>query len=166
MIMSVTGHRPDRLFKSDPYSKKNQAGLTTFAVECLKNLKPDTVLTGMALGWDTAIAQACVELDIPFEAILPCVGQDSRWPPSSQSTYKGLLSKASKIHLVFDGTFDENRKCMTERNIHLVDNSDHLLALWDGDESGGTAHCYRYARSKDRQIKNGWKRWIQWREDL
>jgi uncharacterized phage-like protein YoqJ len=165
MILSVTGHRPDKCFTSDPYSGANYLNLVAFAVECIKSQNPDCVLTGMALGWDQAIAQACIQLGVEFQAILPCHGQDSKWPAGSQKRYREMLELASEVHTVFDGTYTENPKCMLDRNIVLVENADRLLALWNGDQAGGTAHCYRTAVKAELPIKNAWKRWLLWRDN-
>jgi hypothetical protein len=32
------------------------------------DIKPTKVMLGMALGWDQAVAIACIDLEIPFEA--------------------------------------------------------------------------------------------------
>jgi hypothetical protein len=41
----------------------------------------------------------------------------------------------------------------------MVDNSQEVLALYNGDKKGGTAHCVNYARVKKHPIHNAWELW-------
>ena len=52
MIVSYTGHRCDKLFKMNPYSKENFDRLVLYAEKVLQVNPPDVVITGGALGWD------------------------------------------------------------------------------------------------------------------
>src|SRR5262245_52551204 len=100
MIVSGTGHRPPRgyaNFREDLGTPKYRfrlfrEKLQEFAVGQLRLYKPDKVLTGMALGWDTALAEACVRLSIPFAAVVPCDNQDRFWEDAQKQRYKELLS--------------------------------------------------------------------------
>jgi len=80
MILSGTGHRPDKL---GGYSDSAFDNLVKIAEDYLKESKPDKVISGMALGWDQALAEACVNLNIPFIAAVPFKGQESKWYQSS-----------------------------------------------------------------------------------
>ena len=74
MRIAVTGHRPDNVFTLHPYADVNFEKLTKFCASILVQIKethPDLeIITGMALGFDQAMAQACIDLDIPFHAYL------------------------------------------------------------------------------------------------
>lgn len=59
MILAVTGHRPNKL---GGYSKQAYRKLVKIAEVNLKKLNPDKVISGMALGWDQALAQAYDQL--------------------------------------------------------------------------------------------------------
>ncbi len=69
MDIAVTGHRPDKLggFSEDVHHR-----LVRFAKETLSKIPRDnlTIVTGMALGWDIAIADACDQVGIPFLAAI------------------------------------------------------------------------------------------------
>lgn len=41
---------------------------------------------------------------------------------------------------------------MLVRNRYMVDHSDTVLAIWNGEESGGTWQTIKYARSKNKKI--------------
>lgn len=151
-VIAVTGHRPQRLCG---YGAPAQRVLENIAYAHLKAIAPDRVITGMALGWDRAVAEMCMVLDIPFVAAIPFHGQESRWSERDQQVYNLHLSYADEIVYVNDGGFSPQK--MLQRNIWMVDNSAALLAMFDGQPGSGTAHCVDYARSLRRPIKNLFK---------
>lgn len=153
MIVAVTGHRPDKL---GGYSQATLNKLVALAESELKRLDALTVITGMALGWDQAVAVAASNLGIPFLASVPFDGQESRWPSSSQAFYKDVLSRAKAVVVVNPGTYQAWK--MQARNVYMVDRCDKLLAMWNGT-SGGTANCVRYAESVGKPIVNCWEQW-------
>jgi uncharacterized phage-like protein YoqJ len=122
----------------------------------LNLVKPDAVLSGMALGWDTAVALVAIELGIPLIACLPFAGQESRWPEPSRKQYAEILAKASRIVIVSEGGYSSLK--MQIRNQYMVDNSDELVALWDGS-AGGTWNCIQYAESKRKTYINLYRLW-------
>lgn len=150
MILSATGHRPDKL---GGYDKDTTRRIRRAAHRALLKLRPDKVVSGMALGWDQAIAVAALNLGIPFTAAIPFKGQEARWPYDSQREYLDLLDKAARIVCVCDGRYATWK--MQKRNEWMVENSDHIAALWNGT-SGGTANCVRYAQALRKPITNFW----------
>lgn len=153
IILAATGHRPDKLGGYD--NQLAQTALVRVAMDELREIRPAWVLSGMALGWDQAIAQAAIELQIPLAAVIPCAGQESRWPGVAQDYYQRLRQCAS-WEIVLAPAYSSS--CMQARNVWLVNYSTHLLALWNGS-SGGTANCVRYAQQVGRPIRNCWSRW-------
>lgn len=153
MIIAATGHRPDLLggYGDDVLSK-----LSDLAAAELQALHPSKVLVGMALGWDTAVAMACVFLEIPFEAAVPFKGQELRWPKPAQDRYNWLLTMASKV-VILSETY-EGGATMHKRNHWMVDRCDLVLALFSGGP-GGAAGCVEYAEKKGKKIINLWPRW-------
>lgn len=148
MILAITGHRPHKLggyYLPNPVASEVQIKLA----ESLDIMKPEKVLTGMALGVDQWMALICIEKRIPFEAVIPFFGFDSKWPPQSQESYRWLLSKAAWTRTLSDGPYDP--ALLHQRNEYLVDHCDTLLAVWDGQPRGGTASTVNYAkRAQDR----------------
>ena len=55
MILGFTGHRPASLPGS--YSDRTNRALLNTSDFILAQYKPTKVISGMALGWDTAVAQ-------------------------------------------------------------------------------------------------------------
>lgn len=148
MIVAFTGHRPDKL---GGYKLPNP----TYLYICqqidltLKDLKPEKIISGMALGVDQWAANIAHRLNIPFVAAIPFIGQEKAWPAQSQKTYHALLRLAESQHIVCSGGYSAHK--MQIRNEWMVDNCDKLIAIWDGS-NGGTGNCVEYAKSKNREI--------------
>lgn len=151
MIWAATGHRPDKL---GGYGVESR--LIAIAQDWIVKAKPEKVIIGMALGWDQAVGKACLAWGIPYIAAVPFIGQANKWPAESQMTYWRLLDKASSIVTISDGPY--SAKAMQQRNRWMVDNSQSIVALWNGCITGGTANCIKYAMKKRRPIENLWDR--------
>jgi uncharacterized phage-like protein YoqJ len=159
MIIAATGHRPDKL---NGYGEDARQRLRALAADYLQAEQPQTVISGMALGWDTAVAEAAIELHIPFIAAVPFVGQDRRWAPESKAHYARLLEQALSVEIVSEYP---GAHSMQLRNAWMVDRGDKMCALWDGS-MGGTFNCIRYANKVGRPIDNLWPRWANDLSDL
>lgn len=151
--LSFTGHRPNKL---GGYSDVTRRKLFGFAQSILRIEKPDHVISGMAQGWDHAVAVAALRADIPLTAAVPFIGQEKMWPAEAQKRYNLVLGKASKVVIVSEGGFSSAK--MMIRNEWMVDRCEKLIALWDGTH-GGTSNCVRYAQRKGVKIDNAWDRW-------
>ncbi len=154
LTICATGHRLKWL---GGYHPKIYSRLRQVATQALTDLSPARVITGMALGWDQAIAKACIELGIPFEAAIPFQGQESRWPATSQDDYWEILTHADDIHVLSDSSYSPS--LMEARNRWMVDHSDEVVALWNKLQSGGTWNCIQYAFSKGKPVINYWPEW-------
>lgn len=150
MRLAVTGHRPDKL---GGYGREAWNRLVEVAKGEIERLKPELVITGMALGWDQAIARACVSLEIPFDAYIPFAGQATVWPQEAQDLYYALLRNARNKQVICPGKYAH--WMMQARNVAMVDNCDQLLALWNGTK-GGTENCVKYANKMGIPVINCW----------
>lgn len=153
MILAGTGHRPDKLGGYSPTTLAKLKGLATL---CLDQSSPTRVISGMALGWDQALAEACVDAKIPFDAYIPFEGQENRWPADSQRRYRELLAKARRINVT---SFTPHISAFNRRNRDMIRDCDMLLALWNGDQRGGTANAVNDAMAVRREILNVWPMW-------
>ncbi len=155
MDICITGHRPNKLYGYD---------LGNYRWQLLKNKIENQLVQhkckrfrcGMALGVDTIAAMACIDLkesgfDIELIACIPFLGQESVWPAESRYQYYSLLDKCDDKVIVCKGGYASYK--MQERNRYMVDNSDLVLAVWNGS-NGGTANCIRYAEEKNKEIIN------------
>lgn len=143
--LSATGHRPPAL---GGYSLATQARLRQFANNAIARLQPASVISGMALGWDTAIALAALDHGIPLTCAIPFLQQPSRWPTEHVVRWREIKKRAALVAVIAKSYSPE---AMQLRNEYLVDNCQFLLALWNG-QPGGTANCLNYAfRLKKRE---------------
>lgn len=158
--LAVTGHRPEKLAFNGlrAYSKEMDTLLYYFAKDHLTKQNPDIVISGMALGWDIAMADAAIALDIPVAAAVPFEGQEKKWPTSSQKRYHAILKKCQVVQIVSPGDYSAVK--MDLRNQWMVNHCDRLLALHDGS-FGGTNNCVRFAGHKGIQIVNVWEDWLE-----
>lgn len=157
MIVSGTGHRLGP--KVGGFSNTVLKKMVETAQEWMAQEKPTAVLSGMAIGWDMAIAIAAIRLDIELTCVIPFPGQEKQWPQESQERYQKILKKAKNKVIVHDGPYEPWK--MHARNEWLVDNSDLLLALWDGKRSGGTYNCIQYGMNQDIPIVNLYETFIK-----
>lgn len=148
MIVAFTGHRPDKLggykLPNDTYIRVCQK-----IDAALKELKPEKVITGMALGIDQWAASIAHKLHIPFLAAIPFEGQEKAWPEASQKIFRLLRKLATEEVIVSPGGYSAHK--MQVRNEWMVDHCDKLIAVWDGTP-GGTANCVTYAESVGKSI--------------
>jgi uncharacterized phage-like protein YoqJ len=160
-IVSFTGHRPDKI---GGYDSERQWQVVLFADEILKQTKPRKIISGMAQGWDIAVARSAARLGIPFIAAVPCAGQERLWTPEGKKLYRSVLELAEEVRVISPGAYNE--RAMDIRNKWMVDFSQHLIALWDGSP-GGTSNCVKYATRKNAEIgrtngiTNVWPLWLE-----
>ena len=104
----------------------------------------------MALGVDMWFANVAHKLGIPFIAAIPFIGQEKAWPESSQRTYHTLLAKAHDKVIVCGGGYAPIK--MQTRNEYMTNKCDILIAVYNGNLSGGTFNCVQYAKSINKEI--------------
>jgi uncharacterized phage-like protein YoqJ len=149
MIVAFTGHRPNKL---GGYKLPNKIyNYVCKEIErILIELKPSKVISGMALGIDQWAANIAINLEIPVLAAVPFKGQESAWPESSQKIFNKLIARASEVVIVSEGGYSAHK--MQIRNEWMVDNCNTLIAVYNGDKSGGTFNCVTYAKSTNKDI--------------
>jgi uncharacterized phage-like protein YoqJ len=156
LIIAGTGHRPKTLGSYDPRTAQR---LVDLAGAALEKYRPAQLISGMALGWDTALATAAHDLNIPFVAAVPFRGQELAWPEESRDRYHRLLAVATEVTVVSKGGFSAAK--MQRRNEWMVDRCDLVLALWNGGP-GGTGNCVAYASLRERKVVNLWSSWVKY----
>jgi uncharacterized phage-like protein YoqJ len=153
MIVAGTGHRPEKLSTAQHrgYSIEARQLLESFVESIVRELRPSFVVSGMAQGYDMALAEAAVRCGVPFTAAIPFGGQEAQWPQEARERYAALLKKAHTIKLVTEGGYAAWK--FQRRNEVLVHSCDLLIALWDGGD-GGTTNCIRYAEKIGRKMES------------
>jgi uncharacterized phage-like protein YoqJ len=154
VIIAGTGHRPIYCpcgyDENHPWllQKKKQLRESLFIYE------PSLVITGMAIGWDTWLAQEALFLDIPIACYVPFPGQQNKWPEESRRKYDHILSRAKIVKNISDSY---SKNAFFKRDDAMVDDCTQVFALWNQEiQSGGTYHTVQYALSKDKPITNFW----------
>lgn len=74
---------------------------------------------------------------------LPFKGQEKYWSGDAKAHYHNLLDLASNVTVISD---TQSRNAYLLRNIAMVEQSDHCIAVWDGGTRSGTGHAVRNAR--------------------
>lgn len=172
MTLMVTGHRQIVPLNhvGSPYPDRNPVVRThqDYVTQAMLNLvrahalngselgkNTTNYISGMAIGADQLFAAAVVALQDEFLAgginhtvnliaAVPFEGQESKWPKRSQEIYHVLLARAAHVEYVCPPGYAAWK--MQWRNEWMVNNSNIVLAVWDGKQSGGTYNCITYAR--------------------
>ena len=122
--------------------------------EIVKAIKKDHThfITGMALGVDTYAAQILLNLKnkyhITVEAAVPCRSQPDKWNAADRARYSELLAGCDIVTVLSE---EYTPDCMYKRNQYMVDNSDMLVAVYDG-KGGGTGQTVKYAESLGKEM--------------
>lgn len=159
LTFTATGHRPHKL---GGYTQAVENKLLYIAMDQIETfVKPDeTIISGMAQGWDTAIARAAYLLGRRWIAAVPFNGQELAWPERQQELYLDLLYKASHIHYVSTGGYSAHKMHLRDR--WMIDNADAVFSLWDGEPGGGTYQTLLYADKKDCKVLECWSYFKAW----
>lgn len=159
MKIACTGHRPNKLGNDYLYTSVLSQRImhdmmhiiNLQAIDLERTYKDIAIISGMALGVDTMWAMVAKELGLKLIAAIPFENQYKIWPQSSKDVYFKLLEYAAEIVNV-SGQKDYKAAYMQQRNIWMVDNCDLLVAVYNGDKSGGTYNCIEYAKSVNKPI--------------
>lgn len=69
---------------------------------------------------------------------------------SKNEDFQKLLTKCSDINILQD---EYSPDCFFERDRYMIDNSNLLIAVWDGRKRGGTYYTINYAKTHGKEIK-------------
>lgn len=143
MVIGITGHRII-----------TGLGFKDRLCSLLLDKKPEKVLAGMAWGFDHAVCFMCIELHIPFVAVLPFSReiQTRYWKPVDILNYDILIKRAHDVVTVVGGRYHANK--YHKRNKWIVDQSDVMIAFYDRKGNSGTAQTVNYALNTCREVIN------------
>ena len=112
----------------------------------------ERVITGMAMGFDTLVAEVCCELDIPFIAAIAFEEQHKSWSLIYQARYQDAISCCEHIEVVCEGGW-ANWKYL-KRDTWIADNCDLLISYWSGQQPSGTYFTMKEALDRKKKVKN------------
>jgi len=154
---AITGHRPEKLpwgYNENSEGCRRLRETLVAQITALADSGVTSFLSGMALGVDQifaelVLAQRKKNPALELHCILPCMGQDNRWPEPARKRYRSIVQQADLRYYV---NREYHHGCMLERDRYLVEHSDCLLAVYDKAQRGGTAATVNYARELHRKI--------------
>lgn len=151
LTLGISGHRP----KYWKYNKEASSSLVSLVYRHLQDMRPDRVITGMALGMDMAAAEAALALGIPYVGAIPFEGQEAMWPQEAQESYHRLRDSALLVEVISPAGFNDT--AYRKRNEFIVANSHQMLVLHDGSPRSGTGHCVGLAAARSLPVRNLWQ---------
>ena len=129
----------------------------------LDNLKGDLVaVSSLAAGADQLFASIVLERGGSLQLIIPCRRYEKTFPhPEDLTNFRTLLERAVSVETL---SFDEpSEEAYLAAGCRVVDLSDVLLAIWDGQPArgkGGTGDIVEYARSRATRLEIVWPKGI------
>lgn len=160
MNIAITGHRPKHMpckYDEDhPWAKEVKQNLQMFLLDFELDYPITNFLLGMALGWDTWVAELALTAGYGVHAYIPAQNQTSRWPNKATERYEAILAHPFTTVKKFEGSYPG---VLFQRNKAMMDDSDILLALWNPDiKTGGTYDSVNYYQKTypDKIIENFW----------
>ena len=154
---AFTGHRPAHFsFKYDERHPDCIALKEFMRREVISLVKQSitTFYSDMALGVDTWGAEIILDLkkqysELKLIAVLPCETQANRWSVEQRERYFNLLPLCDDVIYI---SSQYTSTCMLDRNRYMVDNSKYIIAVYDGQDKGGTAYTVKYAKQNKRDV--------------
>ena len=157
MYCCFTGHRPESLKISfDEKSPRLNAlkGVISDMIDQAISDGYTDFYCGMARGIDMLCAKSVLDKAqtkhfLQLHAVLPCLNQSDGWNDTDTKCYEEILSKCASKTVI--SPFYTSQ-CMLTRNRFMVDNSQRVIAVWNGFYRGGTAYTVRYAKKQMKEI--------------
>ena len=133
MKIAITGHRPERI-------KGHEKEIYEWFRKKFAAIRPSEVITGMAQGVDQIAAQAAKDMGIKYLCVYP-------YKRKVSAAEKDLIDSSSGVIWLADKYFKD---CYTTRDRWMVDRSDKVLVVWDGNPGGGSYYTMIYAKEKNK----------------
>ncbi|MBO7297528.1 MAG: DUF1273 family protein [Clostridia bacterium] len=155
-----TGHRP----KGFPWDYEDKRCLAHrdylqrveyFVEQAILRHQTEYFICGSAMGADTDFAEAVIRLrkkypHIKLEIAEPYTSYGESYAEPHKSRYRAIIQQADKIH---NASQKFTPWCIGTRNRYMVDHSDMLIAVWNGNKEGGTYNTLTYAEKKNKKVR-------------
>ena len=157
-ICCFTGHRPPGLpFGEDEQSEMAIRLKTAVERELIAKIEDgcETFITGCAQGADMICGELVIKLkeerypSVKLICAVPFRGMADHWPTKWQKRYEYLLSAATEVVEICPKNV---RGCFHRRNRYMVDHSTEMIAIYNGEKSGGTYYTINYAVKQGRNV--------------
>jgi uncharacterized phage-like protein YoqJ len=116
----------------------------------------DTYISGLAIGVDllgiqsAALVRCFIKNHVKLIGAMPFASQASRWPEATRQHWQGVYDLCNEVVIVSEGEYHPSK--MQIRNQWMVDHADYVIAVWNGQKSGGTWNCIKYAIKQGKSI--------------
>lgn len=160
--VSFTGHRPNK-FSHDGTFRNLDHELIAWVKSELYVAIFDAIdqgyrhfIYGGAIGVDMWAGEIVADLreffpNITLTLYKPFEGQESRWTSQDIQAYRRLVSRCDSVKTICEGGYEAYK--MIVRDKAMVDDSQLLIAVWNGDGGrSGTGHTVNYALKVGRPI--------------
>lgn len=155
-----TGHRPKGLpFEYGKDIKRHKEYLHALEEKIklvITGYGVTSFISGMALGADLDFAEIVLYLrdtehyPITLECAIPDVNQTLKWNDKDKQRYTALLERADEKHYISGRNAAD---AMLTRNRYMVDKSDLVIAIFNGNKRGGTLYTINYAKKQNKRIE-------------
>lgn len=164
LSIALTGHRPPKLAGYDYnniFYKRLYKKLDNIVKQALTRYDYLELHSGMALGADTIWAKVIIDNKkqfpnkIKFIADVPNMEQYKKWPPNSNSKeiWLNLMEYADEVITYEDKNPGKSiGYILNARNWGMIEPCEVLIAVYNGDKTGGTANAVKYGLSKNKKI--------------
>jgi hypothetical protein len=119
----------------------------------IKSIGPvEEAFTSLAIGSDQLFAKIALSLNIPVTAIIPLFDYELFFEEGKREEYKHLFAKTRKLQLA---PADNPTASFLEAGKYIVDHSDLIFAVWDGEKAdgvGGTGDIVEFALCRMKSI--------------
>ena len=152
-----TGHRPKSLpfgyNEEEPSCKKLKELLSDNIERQITENGVTHFISGMAMGVDIFAAEAVLKLkekypQIKLECVIPCETQANKWSEGWRNRYFDIIGRSDDTQMLQTHYTPD---CMMKRNKYMVDNSDVVIAVWNGEKSG-TGNTVNYAMKSGKKV--------------
>lgn len=141
-VLFGTGHRPED-------ANLSFEEMTELASTFLWAGEFSAVVSGMAAGFDLALAASAIKLSIPVWTVRPWAGHVPR--NEDRMRYQWIQERAAR-HFDTNDSFDYPGPGVYQaRNVQMVDMAEEGAAFWSGKLNGGTFNCLKYAVKKQKK---------------
>jgi hypothetical protein len=124
----------------------------TLRSEFARTGRISNAFSSLAVGSDQVFADIAISLGITVVAVLPMEGYERHFEGQDLARYRRILNRSERVQLKWNG---DPERAFFEAGKFVVDKSDLLFAIWDGEPAdglGGTADVVDYAEKSSCKI--------------
>jgi uncharacterized phage-like protein YoqJ len=130
--------------------------LTDMLRKWLERYPVKEVISSLALGFETALAEAALKCHLPYHAVLPFDHLPEKWSPEHKTRFQNLLAKATTTYTISPGPYKPWKQATAL--LYRVSKSDIVLTLWDGQEKHIKA-ALAVVKKEGKEAINVWDSW-------